>query len=44
MSEVVYYMDEQDVGRLASKVASAIAPKGDVVLVHWTGMVTPKAG
>lgn len=38
MSEVVYYMDEQDVARLASKVAQAIAPKGDVMLVHWTGM------
>jgi 2-polyprenyl-3-methyl-5-hydroxy-6-metoxy-1,4-benzoquinol methylase len=38
ISEVVYYMDEQDVGRLASKVARALAPTGDVMLVHWTGV------
>lgn len=37
MSEVVYYMDERDVTRLASKAARTLAPNGDVVLVHWTG-------
>lgn len=37
MSEVVYYMDEQDVARLASRAARTLAPNGDIVLVHWTG-------
>ena len=37
LSEVVYYMDEQDVGRLASKAAHSLAASGDIVLVHWTG-------
>jgi trans-aconitate methyltransferase len=37
LSEVVYYMDEQDVARLASRAVQALAPSGDVELVHWTG-------
>lgn len=37
ISEVVYYMDEQDVARLASRAARTLAPNGDIVLVHWTG-------
>jgi predicted TPR repeat methyltransferase len=37
LSEVVYYLDAGDVAALAARVASALAPRGDVVLVHWTG-------
>jgi trans-aconitate methyltransferase len=37
LSEVVYYMDERDVGRLAQKTACSLRPTGNVVLVHWTG-------
>jgi cyclopropane fatty-acyl-phospholipid synthase-like methyltransferase len=37
LSEVVYYMDEQDVAGLASKAVQALASSGDIVLVHWTG-------
>ena len=37
LSEVVYYLDRRDVARLADRVAEAIAPGGDVVLVHWLG-------
>ncbi|WP_336492371.1 SAM-dependent methyltransferase [Methylobacterium nigriterrae] len=37
LSEVVYYLDAADVGRLAERVRTALGPGGDVVLVHWTG-------
>jgi SAM-dependent methyltransferase len=37
LSEVVYYLVRADVARLASHVAHALAPRGDIVLVHWTG-------
>ena len=37
LSEVVYYLCVNDVARLASHVAKALRPQGDVVLVHWTG-------
>jgi SAM-dependent methyltransferase len=37
LSEVVYYLDRQDVSRLASRVAESLQPGGDVVLVHWLG-------
>jgi SAM-dependent methyltransferase len=36
-SEVVYYLDIDDVARLADRIAGALAPRGDLVLVHWTG-------
>ena len=36
-SEVVYYLDAHDVARLADRIAGALAPRGDLVLVHWTG-------
>jgi 2-polyprenyl-3-methyl-5-hydroxy-6-metoxy-1,4-benzoquinol methylase len=36
LSEVVYYMHEADVTRLASRVDQSLAPGGDIVLVHWT--------
>ena len=37
LSEVVYYLDAGDVGRLAARVRGALRAGGDVVLVHWTG-------
>lgn len=37
LSEVVYYLDEADVGRLVERVQGCLQPGGDVVLVHWTG-------
>jgi SAM-dependent methyltransferase len=37
LSEVVYYLDERDVQRLAERVRSCLRPGGHVVLVHWTG-------
>lgn len=37
LSEVVYYLDAADVERLAGRVRDALAPGGDVLLVHWTG-------
>jgi SAM-dependent methyltransferase len=37
LSEVVYYLDLADVVRLAGRVGTALAPGGDVLLVHWTG-------
>jgi SAM-dependent methyltransferase len=37
LSEVVYYLVADDVGRLASRVALSLAEGGNVVLVHWTG-------
>ncbi|WP_043361429.1 bifunctional 2-polyprenyl-6-hydroxyphenol methylase/3-demethylubiquinol 3-O-methyltransferase UbiG [Belnapia sp. F-4-1] len=37
LSEVVYYLDEADVVRLAARVGASLAPGGEVLLVHWTG-------
>lgn len=37
LSEVLYYFDEGDLARMAAWTAEALAPGGDVVLVHWTG-------
>lgn len=37
LSEIVYYLDRADVRRLATRVLEAIAPAGDIVLVHWLG-------
>ena len=37
LSEVVYYLDRQDLERLVACVRSSIAPGGDIVLVHWLG-------
>ena len=37
LSEVVYYLDETDVERLASRIRESIAPGGSIVLVHWLG-------
>ena len=37
LSEVVYYLDVDDVRRLAQRVTNTLAPDGDVLLVHWLG-------
>lgn len=37
LSEVVYYLDHDDVVRLASKVAASVLPQADILLVHWLG-------
>jgi cyclopropane fatty-acyl-phospholipid synthase-like methyltransferase len=37
LSEVVYYLSRDDVGRLAARVAGSLAKGGSVILVHWTG-------
>jgi cyclopropane fatty-acyl-phospholipid synthase-like methyltransferase len=38
LSEVVYYLSRDDVGRLAAKVTDSLADRGSVILVHWTGL------
>jgi cyclopropane fatty-acyl-phospholipid synthase-like methyltransferase len=38
LSEVVYYLSRDDVGRLAAKVTNSLAQGGSVILVHWTGL------
>ncbi|HEV7478829.1 MAG TPA: class I SAM-dependent methyltransferase [Roseiarcus sp.] len=37
LSEVVYYLSRDDVGRLAARVSNSLAKGGSVILVHWTG-------
>ena len=37
LSEVVYYLSVEDVGRLAAKVMRSLPQGGAVILVHWTG-------
>jgi cyclopropane fatty-acyl-phospholipid synthase-like methyltransferase len=37
LSEVVYYLSREDVGRLAARVTRSLASDGSVILVHWTG-------
>jgi trans-aconitate methyltransferase len=37
LSEVVYYWSTGDLELMAAFVARAVAPGGDIVLVHWTG-------
>ncbi|MDO9502667.1 SAM-dependent methyltransferase [Falsiroseomonas sp.] len=36
-SEVLYYLDRDDLHRLAARTAASLAPGGDILLVHWTG-------
>ncbi|NKE48006.1 methyltransferase domain-containing protein [Roseomonas frigidaquae] len=36
-SEVLYYLDQDDLARLALRVAESLAPEADILLVHWTG-------
>ena len=38
LSEVVYYLSREDVGRLAARVTRILGSRtGSVILVHWTG-------
>jgi trans-aconitate methyltransferase len=37
LSEVIYYLSRDDVGRLAARVAFSTTEGGSVILVHWTG-------
>ncbi|MGB7975837.1 MAG: class I SAM-dependent methyltransferase [Roseiarcus sp.] len=37
LSEVVYYLSPEDVGRLAARVIGSLSRGGSVILVHWTG-------
>ena len=37
LSEVVYYLNPEDVGRLAARVTHSLAKGGSVIMVHWTG-------
>jgi cyclopropane fatty-acyl-phospholipid synthase-like methyltransferase len=37
LSEVIYYLSREDVGRLARRVRESLAPGGAVILVHWIG-------
>jgi cyclopropane fatty-acyl-phospholipid synthase-like methyltransferase len=38
LSEVIYYLSRNDVGRLAARVTNSLAKGGSVILVHWTGL------
>ena len=37
LSEVVYYLDRDDIADLAGRVGNSLAGDGVVLLVHWTG-------
>jgi trans-aconitate methyltransferase len=37
LSEVVYYLNREDVRRLAARVTHSLAADGSVILVHWIG-------
>ena len=37
LSEVVYYLDADDVAKLAARLSQTLAPRGNIVMVHWTG-------
>ena len=37
LSEVVYYLSREDVGRLAARAARSLSMGGSLILVHWTG-------
>ena len=37
LSEIVYYLSREDVGRLAAQVTRSLPKGGSVILVHWTG-------
>jgi len=36
LSEIVYYLSPEDVGRLAARVTQSLPKGGSVILVHWT--------
>jgi cyclopropane fatty-acyl-phospholipid synthase-like methyltransferase len=37
LSEVIYYLSREDVGRLAARVMRSLPNGGSLILVHWTG-------
>ena len=37
LSEVIYFLSCDEVGRLAARVTNSLAKGGSVILVHWTG-------
>ena len=37
LSEVVYYLSREDVGRLARRVRKSWLPQARIILVHWIG-------
>ncbi len=37
LSEVIYYLDRADIGRLADRVKGSLRAGGHVLLVHWIG-------
>ena len=37
LSEIVYYLSTEDVGRLAARVTRSLIKGGSAILVHWTG-------
>jgi cyclopropane fatty-acyl-phospholipid synthase-like methyltransferase len=37
LSEIVYYLSRDDVGRLAKRVLRSLPSGGSIILVHWTG-------
>lgn len=37
LSEVLYYLDRDDLGRLATRVCLSLVPGGTVLMVHWLG-------
>jgi cyclopropane fatty-acyl-phospholipid synthase-like methyltransferase len=44
LSEVVYFLNREDVGRLAARVSHSLAEEGCVILVHWTGLTNYPLG
>lgn len=41
ISEVLDYLDDADLGRLAARVAGSLQTGGDLLLVHWVGKKGP---
>ncbi|HZX83076.1 MAG TPA: SAM-dependent methyltransferase [Reyranella sp.] len=37
LSEVLYYLDKDDLDRLATRVCLSLVPGGTVLMVHWLG-------
>jgi SAM-dependent methyltransferase len=37
LSEVLYFLDRDDLARLVARVGQSLMPGGECVLVHWTG-------
>jgi SAM-dependent methyltransferase len=45
LSEVVYYWDDADLGRVATAIRQALSPGGRLLLVHWLGETDyPRSG